>query len=137
MQHCNFSEAQADKIRSLSCLPLYVAGLKTLPYHDTGSSITLHSHCFITNLPEKCKSTYSMTRKRLLKFKGITGRRMMCFNDECFSKYHVQMLISSNQLGGLFARRVDQAPICVAYPGMVLDPMPHNDMRDSPSRTKF
>ena len=74
-QSCNFIEPQSSKLRSLACLPLFLNGLRTLPYHDTGSSITLHSRSFRTQLPEKCKTKYSMVGKRMIKFKGIMGKQ--------------------------------------------------------------
>ena len=54
-----------------------------------------------------------------------------------FSKYHVGVNFIKSLRGRAFAQGVDQAPICLSYPGMVLNPMSHSDMRNSPSRTQI
>ena len=64
---------EEDDIKSLSCLTMYVGTWGIIAFHDTGSSITLHTKKFRQTLPEECRKWVSKVATRYTRFKGIKG----------------------------------------------------------------
>ena len=74
---CSNNEPATTEISKLACLPLFLAAITLLVYHDTGSAITLHSTSYREQQPHQVQKMITKVGTRKVNFRGIMGRPTM------------------------------------------------------------
>ena len=70
-----------DDIKSLSCLTMYIGTWGIIAFHDTGSSIILHTKKFRQTFLEECKKWVSKVAAQYTRLEGIKGGETTVLTD--------------------------------------------------------
>ena len=81
LSECHYVEPHGTEIGKLACLPLFLATIKLLIYHDTGSSITLHAASYRERQPQATQRMITKVGTGNASFRGIMRRQTSLMAD--------------------------------------------------------